>query len=115
MSIYNLKIYADSKNHLQIDKMLGVNGNKCVQDLWIYELTESDDDQHVEFIEIFYGLLNGRFSMLESVGVSRDEISIWALYGYESHFNIELVPSDLILLGKLGVTFCISCGEIREK
>ena len=111
MAIFNLKIFSDTAHHTDIDRILGVNGNKNVPNLWIYELIEKDQDPHIYFIEIFTGLLKEKFQKLESIGVGRDNISIWAIYDYEGQFNVEYLPSDLRLLGEVGVTFCISCWE----
>ena len=48
---------------------------------------------------------------LESIGISREDISIWVLYEYEGQCNMEYDPVSMKKIGENGIVLCISCWE----
>jgi hypothetical protein len=56
-------------------------------------------------------VLEKHYEDLESIGVTRDAMSVWMLYEYNQQCNIEFNPKDMKRLGDNGITLCISCWE----
>ena len=56
-------------------------------------------------------LLEGKYERLESIGISREDISIWVLYEYEGQCNMEYDPVSMKKIGENGIVLCISCWE----
>jgi len=78
---------------------------------WAFELKEGPDDPPIPFVDIFLGLIGEKYGLLESVGVSRDDITVWLLYEYDGQCNLEFPATDLKRLGEAGITLCVSCWE----
>lgn len=93
----------------QIARVLGASSVEPGQ--WALALEEGPNDAPVPFVEVFMGLLEGRFDALEGIGVSRDDITIWLLYEYDEQCNLEFSASDLKRLGDSGISLCVSCWQ----
>ena len=108
---YSIRIECDQGDHSTIDTILGVSSTKQFDNQWVYEVVEKQDDAPTNFIEAFIEILKGNFEQLEGIGISRERISIWMLYEYDSQCNFELLPKDLFLLGENKISLCVSCWE----
>ena len=108
MLYYNLQIDAPKEKYGIINEILGVKSNSPHTG---WQLGLEQKDEHIHFIDYFLSILNNKYSQLEKIGVTRDNISVWMLYGYESQCNMEFSPKDMYSLGKEGIVLCISCWE----
>jgi hypothetical protein len=110
--IYTLKISTkDSAQTELINQILGVESNSDFPYNWEYIIERNEDEPYVDFMSIYYSILDGKLKDLLSVGIEIDDISIWYLYEYDYQCNMEFTPQQLSLLSKLGVTLCISCWD----
>ncbi|MDH8702594.1 hypothetical protein M2138_001962 [Dysgonomonadaceae bacterium PH5-43] len=108
--IYKLQIVCSTKEQQEcITKILDINYSKQNGSFWTLELVENENDATIDFINYFLDILNGKFMELESIGIQRDNISIWFLYQYENQCNMEFKSKDLKRLGENGIDLCISC------
>lgn len=111
--IYNLRISCSSDIQKEkISRILGVKANKKMSRTWCVEVEEEEIDKYFDFIKHFIDILEGKYEQLRSIDISKDDISIWFLYGYENECNMEFIPSDLKRIGDNGIGFCISCWEL---
>lgn len=94
-----------------LENIIGLKGDVLDFTQWSYELEINIADDWVDFISLFYNALNGKFSKLKKIGITKEDITIWFYYEYIQQCNIEFNPSDLKKLASLGVTLCISCWE----
>ena len=78
---------------------------------WQIELLEGENDPHVDFVDVFLGLLKDNFEALEGIGISRDDIAIWVLYEYDGECNLTFHAADLMRLGEAGIDLCVSCWQ----
>ena len=94
----------------QVNELLGVRSNYSKED-WYLEVVQKEDDPPFRFIDYFLSLLEGKYERLESIGISREDISIWVLYEYEGQCNMEYDPVSMKKIGENGIVLCISCWE----
>lgn len=104
---FSLQISASSEQADRITNILGVVPNHPLVS-WGYKLIVKDNT-YTNFIDIFLGILEGRYEKLQDIGITKDDITIWMIYEYEEQCNMEFTPNDMKRLGDSGVTFCISC------
>lgn len=110
--IYWLKISCPSEEHVEkASSLLGVKPNKELGHIWCFEVEQKEDDEYFDFVKNYLDMLEGKYDQLESIGISRDDISVWMLYKYEGQCNMEFLPKDLKRLGDNGIALCISCWE----
>ena len=96
----------------QVNELLGVRSNYSKED-WYLEVVQKEDDPPFRFIDYFLSLLEGKYERLESIGISREDISIWVLYEYEGQCNMEYDPVSMKKIGENGIVVCICCWEIE--
>ena len=109
---FTLEIDIPSKCDISfLENTLKLIGTKIDETQWIYTIGIGVEDDWIDFIDIFYKSLKGKFEILESVGIKKEDITIWYYYEYEQQCNMEFSPKNLAKLGELGITFCISCWE----
>lgn len=109
-SIYNLRILCSSDEQKEkVSKLLSVKPTKQMGNTWSLEVEERESDEYFDFINHFLDILEGKYEQLESIEISREDISLWFLYEYENQCNMEFLPNDLKRLGNNGISFCISC------
>jgi hypothetical protein len=78
---------------------------------WVLELEERPNDPVIPFVDLFLCLIEDKFDLLEGIGVSRDDITIWLLYEYDEQCNMEFSAADLKRLGEAGIALCVSCWQ----
>lgn len=78
---------------------------------WNYQVESHEDDSYFDFINKFLNILEPKFEKLASIGITKQEISIWHLYEYDQQCNMEFHAQELKRLGEFGITLCISCWE----
>ncbi len=106
---FSLKISASLEQVDKITQIIGVKPN-YPQVAWGYKLIVKDN-AYTNFIDHFLGILEGKYDKLQSIGIAREDISIWMIYEYEDQCNMEFIPSDMKKLGDNGITLCVSCYE----
>lgn len=112
MHYYKLEIDVQNKNNLiKLNGLLGVTGKTLGETQWYYEFEERDDDEYYDFATNFHKILNPNIDSLKTLGISKDDITIWYMYEYKQQCNIELDASQIKKIASLGVTLCISCCE----
>ena len=112
MYYYSLRIYTVNLIQVrQVNELLGVRSNYPNEDDWSLEVVQKEDDPPFLFIDYFLSLLEGKYEKLESIGISRENISIWVLYEYEGQCNMEYDPVSIKKMGENGIALCISCWE----
>ena len=110
MYIYRLQILSSkSYSEEQLNNVIGVSSNFPHAD-WGIEIIQSGEN-FSEILVYFLSLLEGKYEKLESIGISRENISIWILYEYEGQCNMEYDPESMKKLGESGILLCISCWE----
>ena len=110
MYIYRLQILSSkSYSEEQLNNVIGVSSNFPHAD-WGIEIIQSDEN-FSGILVYFLSLLEGKYEKLESIGISREDISIWVLYEYEGQCNMEYDPVSMKKLGESGILLCISCWE----
>ncbi|MDH6311930.1 hypothetical protein M2137_000689 [Parabacteroides sp. PFB2-10] len=108
--IYNLQISCSAEEQLdEVSKLLRIEPTKRIGNIWCLEVEETESDEYFDFVDYFLSILEGKFALLELIGVAKSDINIWFLYQYEGQCNIEFSANDLKLLGTSGVRLCISC------
>jgi len=112
--IYRLQIDALKDKYSRINKILGIKPNVPYDLGWIFEYVQKEGDEHIPFIKKFTSILEGKFDNLKEIGIERKDISIWYLYAYNAQCNLEFEPENLLLIGKEGIVFCISCFDIHD-
>lgn len=110
---YDLRINADPVHHDSISKILNYLPDHSEKG-WSWEIDFNEEHSDKSIISIFLDSLEGKYDKLLEIGVNRDDISIWIIYGYNHQCNMEFNPSMLERIGKEGITLCISCFEAGE-
>ena len=109
-SIYNLKISCSSKGQKEkVSNLLRIKSNKQMSNTWCLEVQEKESDEYFDFVNHFLDILEGKYGQLESIGISKEDISIWLLYEYDNQCNMEFLPNNLKRLGENGISLCVSC------
>ena len=109
-SIYNLQISCSSEAQKGIvSNLLSIKPNKQMGNIWCLEIQEKESDEQFDFVSHYLDMLEGKYDQLESIGISKEDISVWLLYEYDNQCNIEFLPNDLKRLGENGISLCISC------
>lgn len=109
--IYELKIHFNGNNSGTVTDILGVKPTRADDYLWELEITETDEEPYTDFINRFLDILDGKYSLLESVGIKRESITIWMYYEYDRECSMEFLPEDLKRIGSQGISLCISCWQ----
>ena len=110
MYIYRLQILSSkSYSEEQLNNVIGVSSNFPHAD-WGIEIIQSDEN-FSGILVYFLSLLEGKYEKLESIGITREDISIWVLYEYEGQCNMEYDPVSMKKIGENGIVLCISCWE----
>ena len=109
---YKLWIDISEEKVEVVDKILGVKSNNPPS--WELLLIEKEKDEYIPFIDYFLSILDGKYEQLEEIGITRDSISVWITYCYDSQCNMEFLPKDMYNLGKEGITLCVSCYDIHD-
>lgn len=71
----------------------------------------AEDGPNTDHVAGFLALLDGKYAVLEALGISRSDISIWLLRAYRDQCNMEFAPQTLRRLGEEGLILCISCWQ----
>ena len=111
-SYYSLQIYVPEEKVEVVDKILGIKSNNPSS--WELVLLEKEEDEYIPFIDYFLSILEGKYDQLEEIGITRDNISVWFVYAYDSQCNMEFLPKDMYNLGKEGIVLCVSCYDIHD-
>jgi hypothetical protein len=101
-----IKIKSEKENYPKINQIFNINSTDF-NSFWEYSVPSSS-------IKEAYTILQERFELLESINISKDDISLWLYYKYDNQCNMEFMPVELNLLSKLNIAFCISCWEKYE-
>jgi hypothetical protein len=81
---------------------------------WTYEVVQENEDPYFDFIKEFLDILENKYERLSSLGIQKEDISVWYLYEYDQQCNMEFDPTRLKRLGDNGITLCISCWDSGE-
>ncbi len=113
-SIYNLQILCSDNGQLEkVSNLLSVKPTKQIDNVWCLEVEELENDKYFDFINYFLDILEGKYELLESIDISKENISLWFLYEFDNQCNMEFLPSDLKRIGDNGIGLCISCWTSR--
>jgi len=108
--IYRLQVVCSGEEYTEkISILLGIKPSERLGHIWSLEIKEKEDDEYFDCIRYYLDILEGRYEKLASIGVSKDDISVWLLYEYDNECNMEFSPDDLKRLGDNGISLCISC------
>ena len=113
------RLWIPTDNRLEtfnsISEILGILPDNSEEEsnynTWIYTKEQKETEAYFDFINEFLDLLEPNFSKLQALGISRNDISIWKLYGYTQQCNMEFDSQRLKRFGDNGITLCISCWE----
>ena len=81
---------------------------------WLQLQEDEENDNYVDFINIFMDLLEPNFDKLNNIGIDKENILIWLVYEYEHQCALGFNPKELERLGKNGIALNIDCHH-REK
>ena len=111
-NVYYLQIEVEfSKIHL-IDKIMGIKHN-TISSSWQYMIVEKEAT--ISYIYLFMDLLEGKYKDLLEIGISRNMITIWRMYSYDTQCNFEYSPLELKRLGDSGIVLNIVCWDTGEE
>lgn len=124
MKYHRLHIDTDGTidNYNDISRLLGVqptdfpkskfNNNPFVT--WTYAVNVGDEDKYYDFINKFLDILEPKFTELEKIGVTKDNITFWLLYEYDQQCGMEFHPQEMKRLGDSKIVLCIDCWQKRD-
>lgn len=112
--VYRLQISTSIDKFPAINQILGIKPNVPDELGWIFEYIQKEEDEYIPFTKKFLSILDGKYEKLKEIGIDRQYISIWYLYAYNGQCNMEFLPEDMLLLGKEGISFCVSCWDIHD-
>lgn len=105
-SIYSLRISCTIEDQIdKVSNLLNKSPSQKIGNMWCLEVEERESDEYFDFVSI----LKGNYKQLESIGILREDISIWFLYEYEGQCNMEFLPDSLKKLGENEISLCVSC------
>ncbi len=107
---YSLRLDKENINANVISNLLNLENNNN-NSYWEHEIIELDLDDGFEFIDYFCNTIETNIESLKFIDISPSDFSIWFLYEYESQCNMEFNSDQMLRLGKLGISLCISCWE----
>lgn len=117
MNYYRLYIHCKSQEvYPQITEILHIqptifdNENEC-KTLWCYAIDEKDEDDYIDYINLYLDLIEPKFPELEKIGIERYDINIWRIYEYKHQCSMEISPQEMRRLGNNNKTLCIDCFE----
>ena len=119
MNYYRLYIHCKNEEvYYQITEILLIeptifdneNTNE-IKTLWCYAIDEKDEDDYLDYINIYLDLIEPKLLELEGVGIERSGISVWRIYEYQHQCSMEIAPQEMKRLGNNGITLCIDCFE----
>mgnify|MGYP001806443121 FL=1 len=140
-SYYCLRIWVEKEHLNELEKVLAIKSDLTEDDLgsdvvwWQYVIELSDnlsedyfladfnnntlnksdtDKKSISYIQKLVSILENKYEQLNKIGIKRSDISIWYLYAYNGQCNMEFLPEDMLLLGKEGISFCVSCWDIHD-
>lgn len=108
-SSYSLRITSDIYQVENINSVLSISPTS-VDSGWEYSIGDTSD-LYSDAVSYISKLLTRKIELLEDIGITRDDISIWFLYEYEGECNMEFNHEDLKKVSDLGISLCISCWE----
>jgi hypothetical protein len=98
-----------------ISKVLGVTPSvgdlrsRKIANTWTLEKVTENEETYFDFINNFLDILEDKYEILSSLGIQKEDISVWHLYEYDQQCNMEFDPIRLKRLGDNSITLCISC------
>lgn len=107
MKYYLLRITTD----INLNELL--NTNKFVQKNGYYEY-ELTNESEIDCIEHFISFLQVNNFLLQSKGITKNQISIWLLYEYEEQCSLLLSAKQMGLLSQAGYDLCIDCWKADD-
>lgn len=108
--IYRLSIRLSPEvQPIAISGVLGIQPTMIRSNAWELEIEESATDAPIDFVGYFLRIVGARFKQLESIGITRQAMTIWLLYEYDQQCNLEFTPDQLKRLGEQGIGLCVSC------
>jgi hypothetical protein len=83
--MHKLKIRCDSAlQHKKVSTILNCKPTrKYLIPWWLLEVEEEDNDEYFDFINKFLDILDGKYEMLQAIGIAKDMINVWLLYKYD--------------------------------
>lgn len=111
-STYLLQVgyFPEMKN--KISSILELEPN-TLRDLWSYELVTNENG--TDYINNLLDILENKYEQLESIGVTKEQITLWFYYNYEFQCNMEFEPEHLKRMGVNGIKLCITCYDVGDE
>lgn len=113
MNYYRLYIHCNSDEvYHQITEILLIEPtifDNEIKNCWCYAIDEKDEDDYIDYINVYLDLIEPKFPELERIGIERSDISIWRIYEYQHQCSMEINPKEMKRLGSNGITLCIDC------
>lgn len=106
---FSLRIMATDEQSAKISHVLERASND-VSGGWTIDIDVNGE--YVDFINYFLEILDGKYEKLQEIGIERNNISIWMIYGYDQQCNMEFHPENLKKLGDNGIVLCVSCYQV---
>lgn len=111
---YMLKIHCPDEAIASVSKVLGIEPTEREYGYWGFELSERDSDDPVYFVDEYLGMLDGKYRLLERIGIARKDISVWVFGEYSGQCAMQFSSAELRRLGENGVDLCIECWEAND-
>jgi hypothetical protein len=109
---FSLKINTNELSRENLESIIGLKSNTEFS-TWEYEFEYNrESDEYINFIQYFMDVVEDKLPILDSLGVKREEITIWMLFAYEFQCNMEFDSDDLLRLGRNGIKLCITCYDV---
>jgi len=110
ITTYQLRINVIEKYYTLVSSILNLYP-QSYKFGWSYEIILEEQKDYFDVIVKFLNSLEENYLRLIELGIEKNDITIWLIYGYKNQCNMEFEPSTLKRLGENGIKLCISCYE----
>ena len=111
---YVLRIACPADRMATLSRIVGAEPTRSSHGYWSFEVSERATEGPVPFVDIFLGLLKGKYDLLAEVGIARRHVSVWIYCEYSDQCNLQLLAKDLRRLGEEQIDLCISCWQTED-
>lgn len=77
-----------------------------------FEVIETEEEDYFDFINTFLHILDGKYNEMESIWITRKDITFWHYGKYVNQCNFELSPERMKKLGENDIDLCLSFMDI---
>jgi len=110
-SLYQLRINVDKKYYEIVTSILELE-NVNYKRGWSFDIILENEPTYYNVFDKFLNILQNKYEQLLELGIKKNDISFWLIYGYNNQCNMEFSSVQLKRIGENEITLCISCYEM---